>query len=113
MSLYQIFGGRLLPAEGARISQKSTVYRFRRCLPSLPERHGSTCQRGCQPNLLYVYTSIMDGFDNLRPPAVPAETFVKYICFTNVPNLPRVTPWEYRSAAILDMRQVALKMGRW
>lgn len=25
---------------------------------------------------------------------------MKYICFTNVPNLPRVTPWEYRPAYI-------------
>lgn len=48
--------------------------------------------------MVYVYTSILEGFDNLRPPAIPAETFCKFICFTNVPNLPRVTPWEYRPA---------------
>lgn len=48
--------------------------------------------------MIYVYTSIVDGFDNLRPPAIPAETFVRFICFTNVPNLPRVYPWEYRPA---------------
>ena len=46
--------------------------------------------------MIYVLTVNMDGFDNLRPPAVPEDTFVKYLCFTNVPNLPRVTPWEYR-----------------
>lgn len=48
--------------------------------------------------VIYVVTSILEGFDNLRPPAIPAETFCKFICFTNVPNLPRVTPWEYRPA---------------
>lgn len=48
--------------------------------------------------MVYIYTSILDGFDNLRPPAIPAETFCKFICFTNVPNLPRVSPWEYRPA---------------
>ena len=52
--------------------------------------------------MIYCYTSILNGFDNLRPPAVQEETFVKYICFTNVPNLPRVTPWEYRPAYMLD-----------
>lgn len=50
--------------------------------------------------MIYVFTSILNGFDNLRPPAVQEETFVKYICFTNIPNLPRVTPWEYRPAYI-------------
>lgn len=44
----------------------------------------------------YVYTSIVDGFDTLRPTAAPANFNVRYICFTNIPNLPRVTPWEYR-----------------
>lgn len=46
--------------------------------------------------MIYVYTCIIDGFDNVRPPAVPAEDTVRYICFTNIPNLPRVYPWEYR-----------------
>jgi len=46
--------------------------------------------------VLYVYTSIVDGFDNLRPPACHADETIRYICFTNVPNLPRVYPWEYR-----------------
>lgn len=48
--------------------------------------------------MLYVFTSILDGFDNLRPPAVGADEpgTVRYICFTNIPNLPRVYPWEYR-----------------
>jgi len=38
----------------------------------------------------------MDGFDNLRPPAVQPDDDVRFICFTNVPTLPRVYPWEYR-----------------
>ena len=46
--------------------------------------------------MIYVYTSIVNGWDNLRPPAVQVEDGVKYICFTNLPNLPRVHPWEYR-----------------
>jgi hypothetical protein len=46
--------------------------------------------------LIYIYTVNVNGFDNLRPPAVPADDFTRYICFTNVPNLPRVYPWEYR-----------------
>ena len=48
--------------------------------------------------MIYVYTSLLNGWDNLRPPATPADEFVRYICFTNVPNLPRVYPWEYRPA---------------
>jgi hypothetical protein len=52
--------------------------------------------------VLYVYTSILNGFDNLRPPATPHDDpgKVRYICFTNIPNLPRVHPWEYRPAYI-------------
>ena len=46
--------------------------------------------------MIYVYTSIVNGWDNLRPPAVPIDDGVKYICFTNLPHLPRVHPWEYR-----------------
>lgn len=48
--------------------------------------------------MIYVYTSILNGWDNLRPPAVPIEDGVKFICFTNLPNLQRVYPWEYRPA---------------
>lgn len=48
--------------------------------------------------MIYVYTSIIDGWDNVRPPACGASDFARYICFTNVPNLPRVSPWEYRPA---------------
>ncbi len=46
--------------------------------------------------MIYVYTSILNGWDNLRPPTHPAEPGVRYICFTNVPVLPKVEPWEYR-----------------
>jgi hypothetical protein len=53
---------------------------------------------GLRTSVIYVFTSILDGFDNLRPPAIQPESFVKFICFTNVPNLPRVHPWEYRPA---------------
>lgn len=48
--------------------------------------------------MICVYTSIMNAWDNLRPPAVPVDEDVRYICFTNLPNLPRVFPWEYRPA---------------
>lgn len=46
--------------------------------------------------MIYVYTSLTDGFDNLRPPCCPVDANVRYVCFTNIPNLPRVFPWEYR-----------------
>lgn len=46
--------------------------------------------------MVYIYTSIQNGFDNVRPPATPETPFAKYICYTNIPNLPRVYPWEYR-----------------
>ena len=52
--------------------------------------------------MLYVYTCILSGFDNLRPPAVPPEDGVRWICFTNIPNLPRVHPWEYRPAYLVS-----------
>ncbi len=55
--------------------------------------------------MIYVYTSILSGFDNLRPPAVPAESGVRYICFTNVPNLPRVEPWEFMPAYVASEHQ--------
>lgn len=50
--------------------------------------------------MIYIFTSILNGFDNLRPPACPVDDDVRYICFTNLPNLPRVFPWEYRPAYI-------------
>jgi len=44
----------------------------------------------------YVYTVILNGWDNLRPPMYAVDPDVRFICFTNVPNLPKVEPWEYR-----------------
>lgn len=44
----------------------------------------------------YLYTCILNGFDNQRPLIAPKEDGWRYVCFTNVPNLPRVEPWEYR-----------------
>lgn len=46
--------------------------------------------------MIYVYTCILGGFDNLRPPLVRPEAGVRYICFTDVPMLPAVEPWEFR-----------------
>lgn len=46
--------------------------------------------------MIYVYTSILNGWDNLRPPCVQPTPDVRYLCFTNVPNLPAVYPWEFR-----------------
>src|SRR4026207_2449984 len=46
--------------------------------------------------MIYVYTSILNGWDNLRPPAVQGIPGVRYICFTNVPVLPDVGSWEFR-----------------
>lgn len=46
--------------------------------------------------MIYVYTSILNGWDNLRPPAFFPANDVQFVCFTNVPNLPKVAPWEYR-----------------
>ena len=45
---------------------------------------------------IIVYTCILGGFDNLRPPLVPSEPGVRWICFTDVPVLPDVPPWEFR-----------------
>ena len=47
---------------------------------------------------IIVYTCILGGFDNLRPPLVPPEPGVRFICFTDVPVLPDVPPWEFRPA---------------
>lgn len=45
----------------------------------------------------YVYTVTSQGWDNLRPPAVVSNSEnVKYVCFTDTPNLPNVGPWQYR-----------------
>lgn len=48
--------------------------------------------------MIYVYTSILNGWDNLRAPLchVEPDPGVRWLCFTNVPNLPNVAPWEYR-----------------
>jgi len=45
--------------------------------------------------VIYVYTSILNGWDNLRPPACGSIPGVRFICFTDVPVLPKVEPWEY------------------
>jgi Protein of unknown function (DUF616) len=46
--------------------------------------------------VIIVYTCILGGFDSLRPPLVPPEPGVRWICFTDVPVLPDVPPWEFR-----------------
>lgn len=46
--------------------------------------------------MIYVYTSILNGWDNLRPPAVHGIPGVRFFCFTNVPVLPPVEPWEFQ-----------------
>ena len=46
--------------------------------------------------MIYVYVCILGGFDNLRPPLVPSEPGTRFICFTDVPVLPNVAPWEFR-----------------
>lgn len=46
--------------------------------------------------MIYVYTSILNGWDNLRPPAIASTAGARFICFTDVPVLPAVGPWEYR-----------------
>lgn len=52
--------------------------------------------------MIYVFTSNINGFDNLRPPAIGTDHNVRYICFTNLPIdiLPTVLPWEYMPIAI-------------
>lgn len=54
--------------------------------------------------MIYVYTSNVSWFDNLRPPAIGTDHNVRYICFTNLPQsiLPTVLPWEYRHIDIVD-----------
>jgi Protein of unknown function (DUF616) len=47
-------------------------------------------------SVIYVYTCILGGFDNLRPPLVPPEPGVRFLCFTDCPVLPDVPPWEFR-----------------
>lgn len=52
--------------------------------------------------MIYVYTSILNGWDNLRAPGypwnarIPADPGVRFICFTDLPILPTVEPWEFR-----------------
>lgn len=47
--------------------------------------------------MIYVVTAITNGFDNLREPKVVSNSEnVRYVCFTNLPNLPNVGPWQYR-----------------
>ena len=46
--------------------------------------------------MIYVYTCILGGFDNLRPPLVDPEPGVRFVCFTDCPVLPSVAPWEFR-----------------
>jgi len=46
--------------------------------------------------MIYVYTAILSGFDNLRTPLCAPEPGVRFICFTDCPVLPRVEPWEFR-----------------
>lgn len=62
--------------------------------------------------MIYVITSVLNGWDNLRPPAAPADELVRYICFTNVPNLPRVFPWEYRPAYPLPHAARAARVAK-
>ena len=49
-----------------------------------------------EPLVIYVMTCILGGFDNLRPPLVAPDPGVRYICFTDIPVLPDVPPWEFR-----------------
>jgi hypothetical protein len=46
--------------------------------------------------LIIVYTSILSGWDNLRPPAISNTSGARFICFTDLPVLPKVEPWEFR-----------------
>ena len=46
--------------------------------------------------VIYVVTAILNGWDNLRPPAIMNTSGARFICFTDVPVLPKVEPWEYR-----------------
>ena len=52
--------------------------------------------------MIYVYTSILGGFDSLRPPLCKPEPGVRYICFTDCPVLPSVEPWEFRPVHRID-----------
>jgi hypothetical protein len=49
-----------------------------------------------------VYTSILNGWDNLHAPSAEAlrASSARYICFTNVPHLAPVPPWEFRPAYV-------------
>ncbi len=45
---------------------------------------------------IIVYTCVTGGYDNLLPPLVASQPGVRFICFTDVPQMPDVLPWEYR-----------------
>lgn len=53
--------------------------------------------------MIYVYTCILDGFDNLRPPLLEhILDGVRFICFTNLPLIDAVPPWEFRPAYLFS-----------
>lgn len=58
--------------------------------------------------MICVYTCILGGFDSLRPPLVPPEPGVRFICFTDVPVLPDVPPWEFRPVhRVIDLSRTS------
>ena len=55
--------------------------------------------------MIYVCTSILGGFDNLRAPLC-ASTGARFICFTDNPLQAKCDPWEFRPAPqILGCRE--------
>ena len=46
--------------------------------------------------MIYVVTACSGGFDNLRAPLAPQTDGVRWICFTDLPFIPSVEPWEFR-----------------
>ncbi len=61
--------------------------------------------------MIYVMTSNVNMFDNLRTPACPVDHNVKYLCFTNLPIevLPKVFPWQY---VPISMEGAACRIAR-
>lgn len=57
--------------------------------------------------MIYVYTAITGGFDNLRPPLVDVYNTpgARFICFTDNPLQASVAPWEFRP--LPDLRHAA------
>lgn len=55
--------------------------------------------------MIYVYTAVLGGFDNLRPPLIPAAqwTGARFVCFTDNPLQPRCDPWEFRPAPLVTV----------